>query len=318
MRTIILRSRIRTAGLLFGASLLLIGCGEKCPPENKGGAPGKKLALTGCEGGTTRHRRAKFYTRPELSDADSTFSVHFMYDPDGPQSGADPVEITDTKVSIPWPDLLAAEAVVESKVHKPVRGILIHYGMDREKFKPLFQFMYPDESSTERGDLVLYKDKYFHMDHGSLVEIDSIIGKKYMANYITTVTVMRVNSGFSKISTGPGNVDPLGEWFSYADNVNALYAANAGGLKTPGSWSPASARCCAIRRSSGLLMVRNTGTSWPCTLPMGPRTSSRRIRRIGIRGIRAWPWIWATSVRRTASRSPRRVRFGQPPDRSKR
>ncbi|MBK7384837.1 MAG: hypothetical protein IPI81_16115 [Flavobacteriales bacterium] len=233
MRTIILRSRIRTAGLLFGASLLLIGCGEKCPPENKGGAPGKKLALTGCEGGTTRHRRAKFYTGPELAVVNDTFSVHFMYDPDGPGTGAAPKVITDTKVSIPWPDLLAAEAVVESKVHKPVRGILIHYGMDREKFKPLFQFLYPDDSGTGRGDLVLYREKYFHMDQNSLLEIDPITARNYMDNYINTVSVMRADSGFSKISTGSGDVDPLGEWFSYADNVNALYAANAGGLSDP-------------------------------------------------------------------------------------
>src|SRR5690606_26652599 len=119
------------------------------------------------------------------------FKAHFMYDPDGVQNGDDPKEFSQTKTSISWEDLLAAEGVVAAAVNSPVRGIYIHYGMDGDMFKPVFQFLYPDD--TQRGDLKLYQDKYFHVDatDGKLKEIAFIDCEKYMDDYVATVNVIR-------------------------------------------------------------------------------------------------------------------------------
>jgi len=180
--------------------------------------------LSQCESGDTRLRRAKFYTGPELDAQAVVFKEHFVYDPDGVQNGDDPKEITLTKTSIPWEDLLAAEVVVKTAVDKPVRGIYIHYGMDGDKFKPVFQFLYPDDA--QRGDLKLYVDKYFHVDatDGKLKEIPFIDCKKYLEDYVATVNVIR-EKGASPSVINPDE-DPIAEWFSYPDNVNSLYAAN--------------------------------------------------------------------------------------------
>lgn len=184
-------------------------------------------ALMGCEGGTTRHRRAKFYTGPELKSQDSLFRAHFKYDLDGPSGAGAPQEITPSKVSIPWKGIREAEDLVKDNVGQPVRGIFFHYGMDGVKFHPVIQFMYPDD--TQRGDLKLYKEKYFHLDlaTGGLKEIKYDSCKKYMEAYVDKVYVTRTEgAGPTKIQP---DSDPVAEWFSYPDNVNALLRDNSPG-----------------------------------------------------------------------------------------
>ena len=229
MRTLNNSTHAYVAGLLLGATILFVGCCEKCPPADQRD-PDRAVAAvsTACANGSTRIRRPKLYTKTELNAQMTVFDDHFKYDPDGPNSGNAEKPIEEQRVRIPWGQLKDAEVIVENEIKRQVRGIYIHYGMDGDRFKPIIQFMYDDGGDS--GDLILYKDKYFHLDFASksFKEIADGPANEFIAAYKNTVVVKRTGGAdFSKILTGGGEVDPLAEWFSYPDNVNALYADNS-------------------------------------------------------------------------------------------
>jgi|GEM_PF-2188282 len=217
------------ARLALGLTVLITSCGPACPPaDQQASQRAAAAAVSGpCANGTTRVRRAKLYNGTELNVQRAVFDAHFMYDTDGPGTGNPGKPITEQRVRIPWPQLKIAEDTVEARLKRPVRGIYIHYGMDVDRFKPIVQFLYDDGGNT--GDLVLYKDLYFHLDLAdkTFKEIAEAPAKNFIAAYKNGVVVQRsAGAGYTNILTGGGDTDPLAEWFSYPDNVNALFDDN--------------------------------------------------------------------------------------------
>ena len=154
----------------------------------------------------------------DLADRDSLakiFGDHFQVDVAGTT-----VEMKDPVLRISWKSIEAAQKTV-AKADKPVRGIYINYGLDVDKFHPIFEFMYPDPAN---GNLQVFAGKPFSFDGTDLKpETDP---KKYTDAYFKDIRVDRTGSGSSALKDTGDEPDPLGTWYPYADKVNNLLEQN--------------------------------------------------------------------------------------------
>ncbi len=171
-------------------------------------------ALTDCDKYNIRYLH-EVYDEADLNTFAEVFIRHFQVDVAGTT-----VEMKDPVLRIPWKSIKAAQKTV-AKADEPVRGIYINYGLDRDRFHPIFEFMYPDLTN---GNLLVFKGAAFSFDGTDLKpEPDP---KKYTDAYFKNIRVNRIGSGFSALNDIGDQPDPLGTWYQYADKVNDLLAKN--------------------------------------------------------------------------------------------
>lgn len=159
--------------------------------------------------------REEVYDSTQMSLLRKAFVDHFKVEVAGKNE-----DIKDPVLRIPWKSIEAAQRSVATS-GKPVRGIYINYGLDGDKFHPVFEFMYPD---TGAGDLLVFPGKAFSLNgHELKSEPDP---KKYTDAYFQNTRVDRTGTGFSTLEGTAGKADPLATWYPYPDKVNDLLAQN--------------------------------------------------------------------------------------------
>ena len=157
----------------------------------------------------------EIYDKADLDSLTKVFLDHFQVDVSGTT-----VMMKDTVLRIPWKSILIAQRSV-AKAGKLVRGVYISYGLDGDKFHPIFEFMYPDPTN---GNLEVFAGTTFSFDGQDLKpEADP---KKFTDAYFKNIRVNRTGTGFSSLKNTGADPDPLATWYQYADKVNDLLEQN--------------------------------------------------------------------------------------------
>ncbi len=216
-----IRAKVPTAVLLPTLSALLLsactaGGGKGTPSSATTAATAAHAAVPAASDRKDNIvYRQESYNGTELDSLRKVFLDHFKVEVDGKNEA-----VQDAILRIPWPSIEAAQATVATP-GMPVRGIYITYGLDGDRFHPIFEFMYPDPLN---GNLLVFENAPFSFDGTKLrPESDP---KKYTDAYIKDIRINRTGPGFSALKTSGEEPDPLATWYQYADKVNNLLEDN--------------------------------------------------------------------------------------------
>ncbi|MEO5585348.1 MAG: hypothetical protein ABIQ75_07835 [Flavobacteriales bacterium] len=215
-------SLTRTAYLfpLVACMLLLFSCtggaenGEHAQGDTAAhAAPTPLAAASDCK---DLEHRVPVYDSSQMIPLRKAFVDHFKVEVSGKLE-----DIKDPVLRIPWKSIEAAQKTVATS-GKPVRGIYISYGLDGDKFHPIFEFMHPDSTN---GDLQIFAVKTFFSFDGTKLKKETD-PKNYTDAYFKDIRVERIGSGFSALKNTGDKPDPLGTWYQYPDKLNNLLAQN--------------------------------------------------------------------------------------------
>lgn len=169
------------------------------------------------------NRRAKLYTKSELTSVQDSFRRQFKFNVPGDLTNT-PKNLNEITVKIALASIDSEERRLTSKHGSAVRGIHFDYGIRGRDFCPVIQFMFADPN--EKGDLRVFPELYEVIDT-SLVEITSRRAEELTSLYTDRIRIFRTDSvDHQEHNEDPAYPDPKAEWFPYADNVNKLVADN--------------------------------------------------------------------------------------------
>lgn len=191
---------------------LLFSCGQG--GGDKAITTPNATSAINCDSSNIKYRH-KYFDKNELDSLGRAFERYFLVNVGGTNKA-----VQDRVLRIRWKAIKEAQDSVAKRTGKVVLGLYVDYGLDGDRFHPIFGFL----SLNTTGDYSFIKGEAFSFDGNDLKrEADP---KKFTDAYLKNTRVGRQGGSFDTLRVLGSEPDPLATWFIYADNVNFLLAQN--------------------------------------------------------------------------------------------